>query len=296
MCDVEGCFVCEDRANPTDGPAAIQDESNVSIQGGTGAATATASGAVTPNPEAATPAATTADSKEEADSKAQKRKVEKSLKKVRRALKTLGVNFYEFDDKSGEGSKAGPCDKEFCRLGCLCDTLSSKPVVATHCGKAECMFRCYCSEEALKIAAAAALSPRDRAGGNLINAEGCVAKVRSTRRLAAEERKFNNTVVAATAGNSADYHMLGATAGRQRRERKVPTRYQDSDVFTAEMGHLGLGLGGKGPLGSVLGDLDDLDDSISGIGSSSRPGTVTIDSLCQSKRCPKRPLFNHKKI
>ena len=159
MCDVEGCFVCEDRANPTDGPA-IQDESNVSIQGGTGAATATASGAVTPNPEAATPAATTADSKEEADSKAQKRKVEKSLKKVRRALKTLGVNFYEFDDKSGEGSKAGPCDKEFCRLGCLCDTLSSKPVAATHCGKAECMFRCFCSEEALKIAAAAALHRR----------------------------------------------------------------------------------------------------------------------------------------
>ena len=113
-----------------------------------------------------------------------------------------------------------------------------------------------------------------------------MAKVRSTRRLAAEERKFNNTVVAATAGNSADYHMLGATAGRQRRERKVPTRYQDSDVFTAELGHLGLGPGGKGPLGSVLGDLDDLDDSISGIGSSSRPGTVyvvTKVSLCQSK-------------
>ena len=75
----------------------------------------------------------------------------------------------------------------------------------------------------MKIAAAAALSPRDK---SLISAEGCMAKVRSTRRLAAEERKFNNTVVAATAGNSADYLMLGATAGRQRRERKVPTRYQ----------------------------------------------------------------------
>ena len=148
------------------------------------------------------------------------------MKKVRRALKTLGVNFYEFDDKSGENRDvASDCDKDYCRLGCVCETLASKPVATTHCGKAECMFRCFCSEEALKIAAAAALSPRDKATVG-ISAEGCVAKVRSTRRLAAEERKFNNTVVAATAGNSADYLMLGATAGRQRRERKVPTRYQ----------------------------------------------------------------------
>ena len=166
------------------------------------------------------------------------------MKKVRRALKTLGVNFYEFDDKSGDdgtGGKLVVCEKEFCRLGCVCETLASKPVATTHCGKAECMFRCCCSEEALKIAAAAALSPTGtrRAGSMGISAEGCVAKLRSTntRRLAAEERKFNNTVVAATgsAGSTADYLMLGATSGRQRRERKVPTRYQDSDVFTAEL-------------------------------------------------------------
>ena len=157
------------------------------------------------------------------------------MKKVRRALKTLGVNFYEFDDKSGENREvASDCDKDYCRLGCVCETLASKPVATTHCGKAECMFRCFCSEEALKIAAAAALSPRDKATVG-ISAEGCVAKVRSTRRLAAEERKFNNTVVAATAGNSADYLMLGATAGRQRRERKVPTRYQVQEKHSFEI-------------------------------------------------------------
>ena len=48
------------------------------------------------------------------------------MKKVRRALKTLGVNFYEFDDKSGEDGKVdgNACDKEYCRLGCVCDTLA----------------------------------------------------------------------------------------------------------------------------------------------------------------------------
>lgn len=46
----------------------------------------------------------------------EKKKVAKNLTKVRRALKVLGVNFYEFDDENGEGKIDQSCDKEFCRF------------------------------------------------------------------------------------------------------------------------------------------------------------------------------------
>ena len=44
----------------------------------------------------------------------------------------------------------------------------------------------------------------------------------SLRNLSAEEKKFANTVVATSSGR--DVVMLGA-AGRQKRERKMPSRY-----------------------------------------------------------------------
>ena len=64
-----------------------------------------------------------------------KTKTAKNLKKVQRALKTLGVNFLHFDDqtaendpaKSGEGVNSGSsCDKEYCRMGCVCDSVTGK--------------------------------------------------------------------------------------------------------------------------------------------------------------------------
>ena len=156
----------------------------------------------------------------------------------------------------------------------------SKAIAPTHCGKVECMFRCSCSEEALKIAAAAALSPtgtRKHVGmgvgegdERVISAEGCAAKLtRSSsssmhRRLAAEEQKFNHSVVAATGGTStASYLMLGASVGRQRRERKVPTRYQDSEAFSVDS-NSGMSIGdslSNNTSGASNGELDhDFDD------------------------------------
>ena len=247
----------------------------------------------------------------------EQRKVDKNLQKVRRALKTLGVNFFEMDDKTSEDkasiSNRLSCDKESCRLGCLCESIMSKPIAPTHCGKVECMFRCSCSEEALKIAAAAALSPTgtrkhvgmDYGEGDerVISAEGCAAKLtRSSsssmhRRLAAEEQKFNHSVVAATGGTStASYLMLGASVGRQRRERKVPTRYQDSEAFSVDA-NSGMSIGdslSNNTSGTSIGELDhDFDDfgcGVDGPGSAMGGGAktkaedvalkrVTIDNL-----------------
>lgn len=47
------------------------------------------------------------------------------------------------------GSKS--CEKEYCRLGCICDSLnrpSQKPssnAETSHCGKTECMLKCICT-------------------------------------------------------------------------------------------------------------------------------------------------------
>ncbi|XP_040563596.1 uncharacterized protein [Lepeophtheirus salmonis] len=133
--------------------------------------------------------------------------VVKNLKKVKRALKTLGVNLVEFDVTNGIRKD---CDKDFCRLGCICETLSGSPVVPNHCCKIECMFRCHCSEETLK-------------------------KLSSSRKVAISPSAYTNFQdksppnVVTTGGR--DLIMI---AGRQKRERKMPTRYQDTDALTLE--------------------------------------------------------------
>ncbi len=158
------------------------------------------------------------------------RSAAKNLKKVRRALKTLGVNFLHFDEedenKEGENSaeNKASCGKDFCQMGCVCEGLSGRTVPPIHCGKVDCMFHCSCSKDALKIATSGDGKP-GRIG---ISAEGLRSSA-SLRRLAQEELKFSNTVVAT--GSGMDLLMIGSTAGRQRRERKVPSRYQDTDAF-----------------------------------------------------------------
>jgi hypothetical protein len=54
----------------------------------------------------------------------------------------------------------------------------------------------------------------------------------SLKGMALEERKFVNTVVAGAGG---DLLMLGTSAGRQKRERKLPSRYQDTDAFDTSL-------------------------------------------------------------
>lgn len=154
--------------------------------------------------------------------KVAKTKTAKNLKKVQRALKTLGVNFLHFEDEhqASDHEKSGQaCDKDHCKLGCICDSISGKnSLPPSHCGKVECMFHCVCSKDALKLTN----NDSNKIG---ISAEGLRSS--AYRRLAQEELKFSNTVVA----SGVDLLMIGGSSGRQKRERKVPSRYQDTDAF-----------------------------------------------------------------
>ena len=78
---------------------------------------------------------------------------------------------------------------------------------------------CTCSKDALK------LTNTDAKTG--ICAEGLSRNSNFRNRLAQEELKFSNTVVA----SGLDLLMIGTSAGRTKRERKVPSRYQDTDAF-----------------------------------------------------------------
>ena len=56
-------------------------------------------------------------------------------------------HLYKFSEKDSEKEDSDhkpPCDKEYCRLGCICDSIDTKTDDQSHCGKPDCMFGCKC--------------------------------------------------------------------------------------------------------------------------------------------------------
>merc|ERR1719209_1718422 len=151
-------------------------------------------------------------------------RIAKDLLRVKRALKTLGVKIIEFDDHDGSDDT---CTKDYCRLGCICDSLRTKQMPPSHCGKVECMFSCCCSKEALKYSSCGSRRV------NISAAVGARIQEDSQRNMAVEERKFSNTVVVTS---DKDAVMLGDRTGRgTRRERKLPQRYQNSNTLMLDV-------------------------------------------------------------
>ena len=197
VCDVANCVICQD-------PGSKLDESRSTLA--TELGTPGKSGDQTPSGQA----------------KEKPRKIAKDLQRVKRALKTLGVNIIEFD----EGDNLEDCLRDYCKLGCICDSLRTKKLPPSHCGKAECMIACCCSKEALKYSSC---------GSRRVNISAAVgARIMgdTQRGMAAEERKFSNTVVVTA---DKDTVMLGGRGTR--RERKIPERYKNSQHSDA--GHIG---------------------------------------------------------
>eukprot|EP00090_Calanus_glacialis_P009738 TRINITY_DN18135_c0_g1_i1.p1 TRINITY_DN18135_c0_g1~~TRINITY_DN18135_c0_g1_i1.p1 ORF type:complete len:2159 (-),score=869.91 TRINITY_DN18135_c0_g1_i1:100-6576(-) len=153
-------------------------------------------------------------------SKMRPQKIAKDLQRVKRALKTLGVKIIEFD----EHDDCEDCLKDYCKLGCICDSLRTKQIPPAHCGKVDCMFSCCCSKEALKYSSCGSRRV------NISAAVGARIQEDSQRHMAVEERKFSNTVVVTA---SKDAVMLGGRGTR--RERKVPQRYQNANTLMLDV-------------------------------------------------------------
>ena len=105
-CDVKDCIICRDSSDSK------LDDSRNSV--GLDIGTPGKSGSQTPS-----------------GSKQKPQRIAKDLQRVKRALKTLGVNIIEYDD----GADLEDCMKEYCKLGCICDSLRTKQIPPSHCGK-----------------------------------------------------------------------------------------------------------------------------------------------------------------
>ncbi|XP_046394048.1 uncharacterized protein LOC124161867 isoform X2 [Ischnura elegans] len=135
-----------------------------------------------------------------------------------RELQKLNANFVSVDpeEKSTVNEK---CSKEFCRLGCVCDSLRTDKRLVEHCGKVECMFSCVCpcTESASSSAK------------QLVIGSDTVSRLQeeSSRHMARVEKFFHHTVVEA-AGEL-------VLPGRQQRERRLPKRFLDESVNPDEI-------------------------------------------------------------
>jgi hypothetical protein len=108
------------------------------------------------------------------------------------------------------------CENDFCRLGCICNSLEVPMREEFHCGKAECIFKCICVQA---------------------GASNCLFDSRvqdKTRNLAPEEKEFINTVISKGSENL-------MVAERGKRERKMPHRLQSDFVTGEELDAQGIG-------------------------------------------------------
>ncbi|XP_075923820.1 uncharacterized protein LOC116943203 isoform X2 [Petromyzon marinus] len=74
-------------------------------------------------------------------------------------MKKLSVRFAAATTSTSHSSSpsstpaaSGRCQKEFCRLGCVCDSLGEGRAVPAHCGRPECMLECSCPPQARRQA------------------------------------------------------------------------------------------------------------------------------------------------
>ncbi|KRT85826.1 hypothetical protein AMK59_1762, partial [Oryctes borbonicus] len=147
-----------------------------------------------------------------------KRKVKQS--KTNYELKRLNVKVIEVNlEDKGENVN---CEKEFCRLGCVCKSLSTtSSLVSNHCGVPDCMFECKCNYEKKSKGNLKVTLP---IGTDLLS-EGAVNRleVEAKKNLARVEKEFTQTVIQANNQTI----VVGGRTNRQRRVTKLPKKYND---------------------------------------------------------------------
>ncbi|CAH1267654.1 MGA [Branchiostoma lanceolatum] len=77
---------------------------------------------------------------------------ESNLRKPTQVLKSVKEPVYQMSSprREEEFQEKTPCNNNFCRLGCVCNSIKDTGDVSSekeHCGKVDCMFGCVCTEE-----------------------------------------------------------------------------------------------------------------------------------------------------
>lgn len=140
-------------------------------------------------------------------------------------LRRLNVQVIEVDVKDDEAIPDN-CDKQYCKLGCICNSLrGSRSGVPEHCGRESCMFKCNCSFDTLPKGHHSITLP---AGTDILSASTMVRlQDEAKKNLAKVEREFTQTVIKA---NNQTIMVGGGTRDRTRRIPKVPKKYSNFTV------------------------------------------------------------------
>lgn len=164
------------------------------------------------------------DSREEGDSAMEETaSPRKSNKRPRlqAELRRLNCRYFEVEV---EREKDPACKNEFCRMGCICDSLKCDlaDVQQLHCGRAGCMFKCVCNYRPV-ILKKLLLPPETAGAAATINR----LQDKAVRNLAKAEKEFTHTIVKANnqtiiLGSDSDNKVM-----RQRRATRAPKKYED---------------------------------------------------------------------
>ncbi|KAH8284667.1 hypothetical protein KR018_011159 [Drosophila ironensis] len=152
-------------------------------------------------------------------------------KQKRLALELRRLNATIIDAAARDGEAKSNCSKDFCRLGCVCDSLSGVEIpVRDHCGRAECVLECECvgGEQGRVVRVEAA------DGQGISNADAFILRRKATARLAKMEKEFTSTLVL----TDNETLLINESQGdKKRRCTKAPKRYEDfddTDIFFEE--------------------------------------------------------------
>ncbi|XP_045591735.2 uncharacterized protein [Procambarus clarkii] len=142
-----------------------------------------------------------------------------------REMKRLNMNFvkYVMQENTAEDIMEKEvmknCTNDYCKLGCVCDTLTCRRRSMEHCGRVECMFECSCRDESWKHSVSGT--------GRTMNAVSIYNLDREQNEgLALREKDFRKTVIQ----TGSEVILVGAE--RKKRERRIPGRYRDSALWT----------------------------------------------------------------
>ncbi|RXG68509.1 hypothetical protein Avbf_03739 [Armadillidium vulgare] len=150
-----------------------------------------------------------------------------------REMKRLNMNFVtynkESDEETDSTSELGmkePCNEEFCKMGCICDSLRCRQKPREHCGKVECMFDCNCNIESWKDGKTTTVP---LSVVSILNAD------HDREKLALKEKDFKRTIVQ----SGSDLFLLGGE--KKKRDIRIPQRFRDTNIWKSPSPTLSYG-------------------------------------------------------
>ncbi|XP_017958610.1 uncharacterized protein LOC108652925 [Drosophila navojoa] len=151
----------------------------------------------------------------QANSKPRPNKQQRLAKELRRLNATI------IDAAAIAKDANKPCSKDFCQLGCVCESVGGDLAPREHCGRADCVLECSCTGAELTR-----IMRVETDGRGLSNEDAFNLRRKATARLAKMEKDFTSTLVL----TDNETLLINETqCDKKRRCTKAPKRYEDFD-------------------------------------------------------------------